>query len=353
PCSTSRARRASLRRSGNASYGCSARSCVRSRKTSGPSFGTVSSRPSGSWRRSRKPPQCRASGGPRSRRLPPTSAGSQRRSGVRRRSDNVERRTEPANVSGKPMTSSASAAGFRRAASRRRPRRRARRPRRTRRERGLLPCPQGASAELSAQMEVLLLSIMEPDRWLGVELRHLAALQALADEGSFGRAAERLGYTQSAVSQQIATLERIVGERLVERPGGPRPISLTEAGRLLLHPAQSIVARLQAAQADLAALRAGEAGSLLIGTFQSAGARLLPAIIRRYRDRWPQVEIRLDEIEDEAIALAVERGEIDVGFVLLPVGDAPLETTELLHDPHVLIVAAGSPLATRRPTLHE
>ena len=117
---------------------------------------------------------------------------------------------------------------------------------------------------------------MEPDSWLGVELRHFAALQAVASEGSFGRAAERLGYTQSAISQQIQTLEKIVGEKLVERPGGPRPVSLTEAGRLLLRHADSIVARLQAAQADLHALRNGEAGVLRVGTFQSAGARLLP-----------------------------------------------------------------------------
>src|SRR5690348_16451037 len=83
--------------------------------------------------------------------------------------------------------------------------------------------------------------------WLGIELRHFAALQAIAAEGSFGRAAERLGYTQSAISQQLATLERIVGEQLVERPGGPRPVSLTEAGRLLLRHADSLVDRLEAA----------------------------------------------------------------------------------------------------------
>ena len=95
---------------------------------------------------------------------------------------------------------------------------------------------------------------MEPDRWLGVEVRHFAALEAVAREGSFGRAAESLGYTQSAISQQIQTLERLVGERLLERPGGPRAVSLTEAGRLLLRHAEAIVARLHAAQADMAAL---------------------------------------------------------------------------------------------------
>src|ERR1041385_7680037 len=150
-------------------------------------------------------------------------------------------------------------------------------------------------------------------RWLGVELRHFAALQALATEGSFGRAAERLGYTQSAISQQIAALERIVGEKLLERPGGPRPVSLTEAGHLLLRHADSIVARLEAAQADLHALRAGEAGVLRVGTFQSVGARLLPEIMRRYRESWPEVEITLEERDSDAeLAEMVERGELDV-----------------------------------------
>jgi molybdate transport repressor ModE-like protein len=205
-------------------------------------------------------------------------------------------------------------------------------------------------------MKILLMLIMKPDSWLGVEIRHFAALRALAEEGSFGRAAQRLGYTQSAVSQQIATLERIVGERLVERPGGPRAISLTEAGRLLLRHAESIVARLQAAQADLDALRAGEAGTLRIGMFQSVGARVLPEIMRSFTQQWPKIEVMLDELDDEQIVAEVERGKVDVGFVLLPVDrDAPLETVELLRDPYVLVVAAGSAtaLAGHAPPLRE
>src|SRR5712692_11878921 len=100
---------------------------------------------------------------------------------------------------------------------------------------------------------------MQTDSWLGLELRHLIALKAVSDEGTFGRAAASLGYTQSAISQQIAMLERIVGQRLIDRPGGPRPVSLTEGGELLLRHAEAIAARLQAAQADLVALEAGDA----------------------------------------------------------------------------------------------
>ncbi len=209
------------------------------------------------------------------------------------------------------------------------------------------------------------MSIMEPDSsqhdrwqqgWLGVEVRHLAALQALAEVGSFGRAAQRLGYTQSAISQQIAALERAVGERLVERPGGPRPVTLTEAGRLLLRHAESIMARLQAAHADLTALSAGEAGSLRIGTFQSVGRRVLPEVMRRYGDAWPDVEIELRESHsDVELAGCVERGELDLTFVQLPVENPSLEIIELLRDPYVLVTRPDSPLALRDrpPTLKE
>ncbi len=192
--------------------------------------------------------------------------------------------------------------------------------------------------------------------WLGLEFRHLIALKAIAETGTFGRAAAQLGYTQSAISQQIAMLERIVGRRLLERPGGPRPVSLTESGELLLRHADAISARLQAAQADLAALDAGDAGPLRIGTYQSVGARVLPELVREFCTEWPQVEVTLQESADDRDLLTlVERGDLDLSFVVIPVDTGPYESVELFRDPYVLVVPAGSPLAARErpPTLRE
>jgi molybdate transport repressor ModE-like protein len=197
---------------------------------------------------------------------------------------------------------------------------------------------------------------MEPDSWLGVELRHFLALEAVAREGSFGKAATALGYTQSAVSQQIAALERIVGQRLVERPGGPKAVSLTEAGRLLLKHADAIAARVAAAQADLTALGDGEAGTLRVGVFQSVGQRILPELMRRYLHAWPQVKVSLTEsANDEELLTLVERGELDLAFSDLPLPEGPFESVELLRDPYVLVVAADSPFADRDtpPTTRE
>jgi DNA-binding transcriptional LysR family regulator len=191
---------------------------------------------------------------------------------------------------------------------------------------------------------------------MGLELRHLIAIKAVAEEGSFGRAAKRLGYTQSAVSQQIAVLERIVGQRLVDRPGGPKPISLTEAGQLLLTHADGITARLRAAQADLSALGAGDAGPLRIGTYQSVGARVLPTLLRSFRGEWPKIDVSLVESTDDRELLAlIESGEVDLSFVVFPLRPGPFDSVELMRDPYVLLVPKDSPLADREriPTLRE
>src|SRR5438094_8574919 len=125
---------------------------------------------------------------------------------------------------------------------------------------------------------------MSANDWLGVELRHFAALEAVARTRSFGRAARELGYTQSAVSQQIAQLERVVGQKLFHRPGGPRRVEPTEAGLLLLRHADAIVARLDAARADMAALGEGAGGTLRVGGFQRVGANPTPAAVLSFRD---------------------------------------------------------------------
>jgi DNA-binding transcriptional LysR family regulator len=197
---------------------------------------------------------------------------------------------------------------------------------------------------------------MEPDRWRGVELRHLVALDAVGRHRSFGLAARELGYTQSAVSQQVAQLERVVGQKLVDRPGGPRRVDLTDAGRLLLRHADAIVAQLDAAKADMAALAEGAAGPLRVGIYQSVGARILPALLRRFRREWPRVEVDVREETDAADLLRLlEHGELDLTFADLPLPGGPFESEEVLRDPYVLIVAAESPLGGRdsAPPLRE
>jgi len=187
---------------------------------------------------------------------------------------------------------------------------------------------------------------MQLNDWAGVELRHLIALQAVAEARSFGRAADRLGYTQSAISHQIATLEGLVGQRLFERARGQRSVALTEAGALLASHADAIVARLRAAHADYAAFAEGEAGVLRIGIYQSVGTRVLPTLLREFAAAWPHVEISLTEsTSDSQLLQRVDNGELDLSFTVFPLPQGPYEAIELLRDPYMLLVAADSPLA--------
>jgi DNA-binding transcriptional LysR family regulator len=186
---------------------------------------------------------------------------------------------------------------------------------------------------------------MAANSWLRLELRYLAALEAIAATGSFGGAADELGYTQSAVSQQIAALERLIGQALIDRPGGRRPVGLTQAGSLLLEHAEAALARLRMAQAQLEALGQGEAGTLRVGTFQSVGIRVLPGVAARVAETHPDLRLEIHEAGCDLDLLdRVQHGDLDVTFCILPARAGPLATEELMEDPYRLLVPADSPL---------
>lgn len=184
--------------------------------------------------------------------------------------------------------------------------------------------------------------------WHGLELRHLVALLAVAEHGTISRGAEALGYTQSAVSQQVAGLERVVGAPVFDRPGGPRPLTLTPVGAMLLEHARTVLGQLRRAEADVRAVVAGEQGSLRIGTVQSVGNRVVPDVLRAFAGDRPGVQVLLRESNDPAELLAlVEAGELDATFCEREQVGARWHYEEVLVDPFVLAVPASSPEALR------
>jgi len=188
------------------------------------------------------------------------------------------------------------------------------------------------------------------DRLLGIEFRHLAALETIAETGSFAAAARRLGYTQSAISQQIAVLERLTEMQLLERPGGRRPVTVTEAGERLLRHARRATAAMRAAEADLNALAEGDAGTLRVATFQSVGVRVIPPVMRLYVARRPAIEVKLVETDHVLLVEQLLRGETDLAFVADPVATA-IEQIAVLTDPYVLLAPSGSELAREEKTV--
>jgi DNA-binding transcriptional LysR family regulator len=183
--------------------------------------------------------------------------------------------------------------------------------------------------------------------WAGVELRHLAALGAVAEERSFRGAADRLGYVQSAVSQRIAQLEGAVGVRLVERARGHKDVGLTEAGRSLLRHAERIEAQLGAARLELDELVGDRrAAHLRIGACAGPAARLVPAALRVLGGGSPRAGVELRESgSDRELFAAVATGELDVGLAELPLEGGPFEARAILSDPLVALVPSDSPLA--------
>ena len=176
----------------------------------------------------------------------------------------------------------------------------------------------------------------------------LRVLQEVVARGSFSRAADALDYTQSAVSQAIATLEVETGTKLIERDRrGVRP---TAVGTALVGHADAILARLEAAEADLAAIAGLRGGVLRMASFPTAGATLMPLAIARFRAAHPDVQLGLAEGEPEDVAPRLRAGEFDLALVFEFRGvseriGAGLRRVMLLDDPMHVALPRGHRLA--------
>lgn len=177
--------------------------------------------------------------------------------------------------------------------------------------------------------------IVSDDNGCMLDLRLLAALDAVARTGTFGRAAAELGYTQSSMSQQIATLERRVGGAVFDRPGGARRPEITPLGRLVLAQGQPLLMGERAARDSIDRFHAG-AGRVDVGTFQTVTNVLLPDVVERLRAEHPESDIRL--FEDETAEPPLDA--LDLVF-LDSAGPNDADRVEIFRDEHVVLAPRG------------
>ncbi|MGI8778774.1 MAG: LysR family transcriptional regulator [Solirubrobacteraceae bacterium] len=184
-----------------------------------------------------------------------------------------------------------------------------------------------------------------------LDVRRMRVLREVALRGSFSAAAEALSFTQSAVSQQVAALEREAGAVLVER--NARGVRLTDAGEAVVRHAEGILAKLAEAEAELEAIAGLRGGRLRMGSFESAAATLMPVAIARFAQVHPAVELSMSLHEPQEAVAAMRSGEIDLAITF---GAGKQEDRDgegvthhhLLEDPMYLVLADTHPLARKR-----
>ncbi|NIH82598.1 LysR family transcriptional regulator [Amycolatopsis viridis] len=181
-----------------------------------------------------------------------------------------------------------------------------------------------------------------------LDVRRLQVLRAVVVGGSISAAARNLGYTPSAISQQLSTLEREAGALLLERVGrGVRP---TPAGALLSEHAEALSVQLSQAEAELADLKAGRTGRLAIRYFATAGASLVPPAVAALRSEYPGVQLDLRLLEPGEALSQVENGDADVAIVVFhgEYRKAGVEQYHLLDDPYRVTLPKTHPLARKK-----
>ena len=185
---------------------------------------------------------------------------------------------------------------------------------------------------------------------LVLDVKRLQVLLAIVEEGSVTGAATALGYTPSAVSQQLLRLEREAGQPLLDRHA--RGMTPTEAGLVLARHARKVVRQLAAAESDLADIAGLRRGSVTLGTFPTVGSSFLPLAVRRYRELYPAVELTIHSGREDHLVRMLEEGRVAVSLLWdyewQRVDNEELVLTELFTDPTVLLVGATHRLARRR-----
>src|SRR5919106_1634932 len=182
-----------------------------------------------------------------------------------------------------------------------------------------------------------------------LDVRRMRVLREVAVRGSFSAAAEALSFTQSAVSQQIAALEREAGTTLVQRSA--RGVRLTDAGEAVVRHAEAIMARLAEAEAELEAIASLRGGRLRTAAFESAGSTLMPLAIAAFRQKHPAVELSMTMSEPEDCVPLLRSGELDLAIVFESAvnrADDGIHRVHLIEDPMYLVLPNDHPLANRR-----
>ena len=178
-----------------------------------------------------------------------------------------------------------------------------------------------------------------------VDVRRLRYFIAVGEELHFGRAADRLGMAQPPLTQQIQKLEHELGCKVFSREG--RKTALTDAGRLLLEEATKIHGEYDRAIERVRRAGRGETGQVACGTPPSVMLGRLPAVIRQYRERYPEVQFTLRELSTSAIAEALRAGTLDVGLLREVEAIGPLSAELLFREPIVAVLPKGDDLSRR------
>ncbi len=187
-----------------------------------------------------------------------------------------------------------------------------------------------------------------------IDAAGLRVMKAISDEGSFTAAAASLGYSQPAISQMVRRLEQRTGTVLVERVG--RSVRLTEAGEVLARHAVNVLAALESAEEEVAAIAGLRAGRVRLMAFPSGSATLVPRALASVRERYPEVSVHFAEAEPPESLAALRAGDCDIAVAFTYEGtdvgrgeeDLDLFVTERLLDDEVrLVVPAAHPLAER------